>query len=133
MTETEFSMVSEWMSNGNINQFVAAHQDADRFELVRSRSKLLYFSPVTDDPKLGDVTRGLVYMHSQCMIHGDLKGVRLQKFQLLLSLEWRLSVSPTFWLIEPAMLALQISAFLQSSQRTQQPLTLPHRVAPPDG
>ena len=49
MTETEFSMVSEWMSNGNINQFVAAHQDTDRFELVRSTSKLMYFSPVTDD------------------------------------------------------------------------------------
>jgi len=48
MTETEFSMVSEWMSNGNINQFVAAHWDANRFELVRSPLKLLYSSFVTD-------------------------------------------------------------------------------------
>ena len=48
MTETEFSMVSEWMSNGNINQFVAAHPDAKRFELVCSPSELPYSSPAVD-------------------------------------------------------------------------------------
>ena len=37
MTETEFAMVSEWMSNGNINQFVKEHRDANRFELVSFR------------------------------------------------------------------------------------------------
>jgi len=49
MTETEFSMVSEWMPNGNINQFVSAHQDANRFELVRLPFELLYFATVADD------------------------------------------------------------------------------------
>ena len=34
MTDDEFAMVSEWMSNGNINQFVREHRDANRFELV---------------------------------------------------------------------------------------------------
>ena len=34
MTENEFAMVSEWMSNGNINQFVREHRDANRFKLV---------------------------------------------------------------------------------------------------
>ena len=34
VTENEFAMVSEWMPNGNINEFVAARQDANRFELV---------------------------------------------------------------------------------------------------
>ena len=29
-----FAMVSEWMSNGSINEFIAANRDADRFELV---------------------------------------------------------------------------------------------------
>ena len=38
MTGTQFAMVSEWMTNGNINQFVTAHQDANRFKLVRFRS-----------------------------------------------------------------------------------------------
>ena len=34
MTGTQFAMVSEWMANGNINEFVEAHPDADRLGLV---------------------------------------------------------------------------------------------------
>ena len=34
MTETRFEMVSGWMDNGNINDFVKVHPDVDRFELV---------------------------------------------------------------------------------------------------
>lgn len=29
-----FAMASEWMVNGNINEFIKAHQDVNRFELV---------------------------------------------------------------------------------------------------
>ncbi|KAF9789390.1 kinase-like domain-containing protein [Thelephora terrestris] len=54
-----FATTSEWMENGNINKFIKNHQDANRFEL------------------LNDVARGLVYMHSQSMIHGDLKGINI--------------------------------------------------------
>jgi len=38
MTETHFVMASEWMAHGNINQYVTAHPDANRFELVCFRS-----------------------------------------------------------------------------------------------
>ena len=31
----KFAMVSEWMVNGTLNQFVKAHWDANRFKLVR--------------------------------------------------------------------------------------------------
>ena len=34
MSKTEFAMVSEWMPNGNIKQFVETHQAANRFDLV---------------------------------------------------------------------------------------------------
>ena len=34
MTETQFAMVSEWMANGGINEFVKAHPDVDRLGLV---------------------------------------------------------------------------------------------------
>ena len=34
MSETRFAMVSDWMVNGNINDFVRAHPDANRLELV---------------------------------------------------------------------------------------------------
>ena len=30
----QFVMVSEWMENGNIIEFIRSHQDVDRFELV---------------------------------------------------------------------------------------------------
>ena len=34
MTEARIGFVSDWMSNGNINEFVKKHPDADRLELV---------------------------------------------------------------------------------------------------
>ena len=38
MDTNHFSMVSEWMANGNINEFIKAHRDVNRFELVRFHS-----------------------------------------------------------------------------------------------
>ena len=34
MSTTEFAMMSEWMPNGDINQFVKKHSDVNRFGLV---------------------------------------------------------------------------------------------------
>ena len=34
MSGNQFVMVSEWMVNGNINEFVETHCDANRFKLV---------------------------------------------------------------------------------------------------
>jgi len=34
MTETQFAMISEWMVNGNINEFSKAHPDVNRLVLV---------------------------------------------------------------------------------------------------
>ena len=34
MGNQRFAMVSEWMANGNINEFIEAHSDGNRFELV---------------------------------------------------------------------------------------------------
>jgi len=39
MGERLFAMVSEWMVNGNIVEFVKAHREANRFKLVGSRSR----------------------------------------------------------------------------------------------
>ena len=38
MDNHHFSMVSEWMVNGNINEFIKAQRDVNRFELVRFHS-----------------------------------------------------------------------------------------------
>ena len=34
MSEVQFAMISEWMVNGNINDFVRTHPDEDRLRLV---------------------------------------------------------------------------------------------------
>ena len=41
MGNNHFAMASEWMANGNVNEFVKAHRDVNRFELVR-------FTPTAD-------------------------------------------------------------------------------------
>ena len=41
MTGPRFAMVSQWMANGNINEFVKVHPEADRLELVGFRFKAL--------------------------------------------------------------------------------------------
>ncbi|KAF9645415.1 kinase-like protein [Thelephora ganbajun] len=59
MTQHQFVMVSEWMVKGNINEFVKEDSNADRLGL------------------LGGVIRGLIYMHDQGVIHGNLKGANI--------------------------------------------------------
>ena len=34
MDAEQFVMVSEWMTNGNINEFIKVNRDVNRFELV---------------------------------------------------------------------------------------------------
>ena len=47
MTDDQFVMVSEWMTNGNINQFVATQCGANRFKLVRPRASCGSRLPLT--------------------------------------------------------------------------------------
>jgi len=47
MSETQFAMVSEWMPNGNIKQYVKTHPDENRFELVSLMSNSLPSSLTT--------------------------------------------------------------------------------------
>ena len=47
MSETRFATVSEWMENGNINEYVKAHPDKDRLKLVGSHSQPSF--PRVDD------------------------------------------------------------------------------------
>ena len=49
MAENQFAMMSEWMTNENINQFVKAHRDANRYELVSSPFEFILSSAGVDD------------------------------------------------------------------------------------
>ena len=44
MTEVQLTMVSEWMVNGSINEFVRANPDVDRLGLVSLPSEVLLSS-----------------------------------------------------------------------------------------
>jgi len=45
MSEARFAMISDWMADGNINDFVGKHPDVDRLGLVGSPFKMLLSSP----------------------------------------------------------------------------------------
>jgi hypothetical protein len=47
--DDQFALVSEWMVNGNINQFVERHQAVNRLELVRVLMPQLLALHFTDD------------------------------------------------------------------------------------
>ncbi|KAF9649070.1 kinase-like protein [Thelephora ganbajun] len=59
MSEHQFAMISDWVANGNINDFVKAYPGVDRLGL------------------LVGVAEGLIYIHGQEMIHGNLKGANI--------------------------------------------------------
>lgn len=85
MTETQFAMVSDWMENGNVNEFVKKYPHANRLQLVGVRSHIFFTSNSLIAGKLtqlADVAKGLIYIHNQGMIHGDLKGVRFDTWRL---------------------------------------------------
>ena len=73
ITITPLQLISNWMLGGDLPGFIKKHPDADRLKLVRPS---YCFYPTLTLVKLSDVTKGLCYLHSCNMIHGDLKGVR---------------------------------------------------------
>ena len=82
MSEDWFAMVSEWMSNGNINQFVKAHPKVNRLRLVRPPFASLHPSfRQLKSLQLEGVAKGLIYLHSNEMVHGDIKGVSFRFFE----------------------------------------------------
>ncbi|CAE6493624.1 unnamed protein product [Rhizoctonia solani] len=52
-------MVSEWMDNGNLHEYLRKHSDADRYRLCIH------------------IASGVAYMHSRSMIHGDIKAANV--------------------------------------------------------
>ena len=83
-------------------------------------------------PQLSDATKGLIYMHGQGMVHGDLKGVRLWKLQPRPSLQRHPPIRQIYWLTKPAMPASLILVSLRSSL-TQRLWAHTYRAVPPDG
>jgi hypothetical protein len=50
MSESHFAMVSDWMDNGSINEFLKGNPDVNRSDLVRLSSEFsLRFERLTDE------------------------------------------------------------------------------------
>ena len=79
MTKDRLAMVSEWMANGNITQFVAVRQDENRFQLVSSLFKSLPSFVAVDDyatPEVGRCREGLnLYAWSENDPWGSQRGM----------------------------------------------------------
>ena len=70
----ELCVVSPWMPEGDLLQYLDRYPGANRVSIVRARvlhdaSILNYFRQMVG------VADGLSYLHSSDVIHGDLKGV----------------------------------------------------------
>ena len=73
-------MVSGWMPNGNVRQYVRDCPQADRLQLVCLSVSLWLSTFILTLRQLLDICHGLQFLHSHDVIHGDLKGVSLQRF-----------------------------------------------------
>ena len=67
-------MVSEWMTNGNIVEYVRSNA-GNHLKLVgHSR---IFLCHLLSTFQLADAVEGLKYLHNANIVHGDLKGVSL--------------------------------------------------------
>lgn len=73
ITPTPLQLVSEWMTGGSLMEYIKKNPDTDRLGLVGI--PLVVFSSCLSLYQASDVAKGLCYLHSCNMIHGNLKGV----------------------------------------------------------
>jgi serine/threonine protein kinase len=70
-------LVSQWMEGGTIDVYLRDHPEGDRTRYVRLMNPLSIAYHLSLMPlQVKDVVRGLAFMHSLDIVHGDLKAVR---------------------------------------------------------
>ena len=116
-------MITEWMDQGNINEFVKKFEGVNRVQLV-SPGFIAPGNRCDCAIELVDAATGFEYMHSVNMVHGDLKGVRsLRSLEVQTFTPETRQISSSIRATAPA---LQISVFQPSSvQITAPELTVP--------
>ena len=70
----KFQLISNWMSGGALREYIGKNPNADRLKLVGV--PLIVITLYLPHYQLSGVAKGLCYLHSCNVIHGDLKGVR---------------------------------------------------------
>jgi len=74
VTPTPLQLVSEWMTGGSLAEYIKKNPDTNRLGLVGI--PLVVFTTRLPRCQSSDIAKGLCYLHSCNVIHGDLKGVR---------------------------------------------------------
>ena len=74
LDDGRFSMVSEWMANGNIMEFVRK-TPGNHLKLVGYNHNSTSLRHSLSTFQLADAAEGLRYLHNINIVHGDLKGV----------------------------------------------------------
>jgi serine/threonine protein kinase len=74
LEDGRFSMVSEWMANGNIMEYVRSNA-GNHLKLVGYNR--IFLCHLLSTFQLADAVEGLKYLHNANIVHGDLKGVSL--------------------------------------------------------
>lgn len=68
-----FRIVSDWMQNGNVMEYIRSNPEVDRLQLVSSLVDPVL--AILNDFQLSGAISGVAYLHGLGVIHGDLKGV----------------------------------------------------------
>lgn len=84
ITITPFQLISNWMPGGDLPEYLKKNPNANRLVLVSFHFACL-FCPCSRY-QLSDVAKGLRYLHSCNVTHGDLKGVRERSESLFTSM-----------------------------------------------
>ena len=75
LEDGKFSVVSEWMTNGNILEYVGDNA-GNHLKLVGHNH--IFLRHLLSTFQLADAVEGLKYLHNANIVHGDLKGVSLR-------------------------------------------------------
>ncbi len=67
-------LVSPWMENGNVTEYLKTHPDMPRLPLVCVYIFALH-GMIYHIRQVHDILAGLGHLHKQFVVHGDLKGV----------------------------------------------------------
>ena len=72
----QLALIYDLGHNGNVAKYLEANPDASKADLVSTRRNLVLYNAFPDRcPKLLQVAKGLQYLHSLDIVHGNLKAV----------------------------------------------------------